>query len=481
MAKNFLTKNKEKKWIKNFGNQVSVLIIYALIKGMKDINQVYGLPNSLDYKYIAGEEFRTVDYLQKLNSIVRKDIKKWVKLIVNKLSLIVDEFETFCQEKKEYKTNLELYNGYKDFFKRFSHFLGVCDMPVFIEEAMAEEILKRLNKHKVKNIDRHFQILTTYLQNSYVNQEEEEILKIAVRVNRKKNLFLNNFKEFKKTVLYQEILNHCSKYSWIGFRLLLGKERTQGYFLKRIKENMSTAQKRLNEILARQKQNKELFEKTTSKLKLDKNLLQCSQLLMWIRDKRYVGITRGAFYKKDIFEKIAQAMEISNEDVVYLLPQEIRGALLKKKKIDKRLIKQRKKGYVFIVEDGRISKLITGKKLISLKKEKIKRVNELKGRGANPGYVTGIVRVVIHDRDLLKFKTNEILVTNMTTPDYVIAMKKAVAVVTDLGGITCHAAILSRELNIPCIIGTQIATRVLKTGDRIEVDANAGIVRILKK
>ena len=66
------------------------------------------------------------------------------------------------------------------------------------------------------------------------------------------------------------------------------------------------------------------------------------------------------------------------------------------------------------------------------------------------------------------------------TPDFVPAMRKARAVVTDRGGITSHAAIISRELNIPCVVGTGIATELFKDGDRIEVDAVKGIARKLK-
>ena len=65
----------------------------------------------------------------------------------------------------------------------------------------------------------------------------------------------------------------------------------------------------------------------------------------------------------------------------------------------------------------------------------------------------------------------------MTDPRYVPAMKKAAAIVTDEGGITCHAAIVSRELKKPCIIGTKIATKVLKDGDEVEVDAEKGVVK----
>ena len=71
--------------------------------------------------------------------------------------------------------------------------------------------------------------------------------------------------------------------------------------------------------------------------------------------------------------------------------------------------------------------------------------------------------------------------TGMTRPEFVPLMKRASAIVTDEGGITCHAAIVSRELNIPCIIGTKIVTKVLKDGDEVEVDADNGVVKIIKK
>jgi hypothetical protein len=69
----------------------------------------------------------------------------------------------------------------------------------------------------------------------------------------------------------------------------------------------------------------------------------------------------------------------------------------------------------------------------------------------------------------------------MTRPEFVPLMKKAGAIITNEGGITCHAAIIARELKKPCIIGTKIATQVLKDGDFVEVDADAGVVRILEQ
>jgi len=86
----------------------------------------------------------------------------------------------------------------------------------------------------------------------------------------------------------------------------------------------------------------------------------------------------------------------------------------------------------------------------------------------------------LSENDFNKFKSGDILVTSMTRPEFVTLMKMAKAVITDEGGITCHAAIVSRELGLPCIIGTEMATRLLKDGDIVEVDADKGIVKLVK-
>jgi len=104
-------------------------------------------------------------------------------------------------------------------------------------------------------------------------------------------------------------------------------------------------------------------------------------------------------------------------------------------------------------------------------------VIEIRGTVAYKGIISGRVRIVRTNADLQKIQTGDIFVSAMTTPDHVSGITKAAALVTDEGGIMCHAAIIARELKIPCIIGTKIATQVLKDGDMIEVDAENGIVR----
>ena len=87
--------------------------------------------------------------------------------------------------------------------------------------------------------------------------------------------------------------------------------------------------------------------------------------------------------------------------------------------------------------------------------------------------------VIDPKRDGSSFQVGEILVTGMTRPEFLPVMKKALAFITDAGGILSHAAIVARELKKPCIIGTHIATRLLKNGDLVEVDANNGVIKKL--
>lgn len=100
----------------------------------------------------------------------------------------------------------------------------------------------------------------------------------------------------------------------------------------------------------------------------------------------------------------------------------------------------------------------------------------LSGLGASPGIVSGPVRVLGSIEDGPKLQAGEILVANMTTPDWVPTLRRAAALVTDGGGMTCHAAIVSRELRIPCVVGTRRATQLLRDGELITVDGQRGQV-----
>ena len=104
----------------------------------------------------------------------------------------------------------------------------------------------------------------------------------------------------------------------------------------------------------------------------------------------------------------------------------------------------------------------------------------LKGTIANKGNVRGIVRIIKSDKDFDKFNEGDILVAELTNPSFTVIIIKAAAIITDKGWITSHPAIISREFNIPCIVGVENATKILKDGYKVEVDANRGIVKIIK-
>ena len=100
----------------------------------------------------------------------------------------------------------------------------------------------------------------------------------------------------------------------------------------------------------------------------------------------------------------------------------------------------------------------------------------VRGLGASPGIATGNVKIVLDIDELDKIEEGDVMVTTMTTPDMVPAMRRASGIVTDEGGVTCHASIISRELGIPCVVGTGDATKTLKENTGVTLDGKKGLV-----
>ena len=108
-------------------------------------------------------------------------------------------------------------------------------------------------------------------------------------------------------------------------------------------------------------------------------------------------------------------------------------------------------------------------------------MNTLKGIAASYGIARGRVKVIHNPEDRGKLKAGEILVTTFTSPLLTPALLKASAIVTDTGGKTCHGAIIARELGIPCVVGTEKATKVLRDGMEIIVDGEKGVIYYERK
>ncbi|MBU2229605.1 hypothetical protein KJ810_04315 [Patescibacteria group bacterium] len=155
----------------------------------------------------------------------------------------------------------------------------------------------------------------------------------------------------------------------------------------------------------------------------------------------------------------------------------------KGKAVDFNEIKKRAKGYVLcnfgLFVNSNYQKVFVANNYF-FKEEKVSGSSLTGNVAFGAIIVRGKVRLLFSLDQIHTFKKNEIMVTPMTVPDFLPAMKKATAIVTDEGGITCHAAIVARELKKPCVIGTKIATKVFKDGDLIEVDATKGIVKKIK-
>jgi phosphoenolpyruvate synthase/pyruvate phosphate dikinase len=142
--------------------------------------------------------------------------------------------------------------------------------------------------------------------------------------------------------------------------------------------------------------------------------------------------------------------------------------------------------YLSLVTTRNKRQLLTGKKARdyvkkNVVKERVSKGQQMNGQIASPGLIKGEVRVINQVKDLSEMVDGAVLVSVSTNPDLMPAIKKSAAIITEMGGMTCHAAIVSRELNKPCVIGVRNATKILKKGDIVEVDAYHGIVRRLKE
>ena len=299
-----------------------------------------------------------------------------------------------------------------------------------------------------------------------------------------------NFSEdpsFKK-----EADTYLKKYDWLTtFMLTPLLPMSYEKLVERVKqaqrenfiENFSSQKK------AAQK-NSEIAQKVFELVKDDQELVSD------IEDARELGYVLTAGIEEayissarhlPFLELVAKRISIPFQDIKYLLSSEIYSALTGQKSIDLKDIEERKKGFVMMmlheqqyVKFGEEAHTIS--QWVDRELNKVdSSLRELKGTVACKGHAKGKVRIAFEPSQAHLIKEGEILVCPMTNPDYVPAMRRSSAIVTDEGGLLSHASIMSREFNKPCIIGTKIATQVLKDGMLVEVDAERGVVRILEK
>ena len=215
-----------------------------------------------------------------------------------------------------------------------------------------------------------------------------------------------------------------------------------------------------------------------------RNIAELAQFLMHMRDLRKDPLAQIQALLAELSVVMLTRANIDPKYAPYVLIYEYMKGVEYLESI-KGEIEQRKNGCMYIAHPDFTCETElcdfenAVAELTEFLESKVEKNETLTGQIACKGNVKGTVRVIVDPTDDKGFQQGDILVTSMTRPEFVPIMKMAGAVITNEGGITCHAAIISRELKIPCIIGTKVATQVLKDGDMVEVDANHGIIKIL--
>lgn len=381
-------------------------------------------------------------------------------------------------------TDIELLKAYTEFDELYLRWWGYGQVAELVSYG-GEDLLKdKLTPHQIKN---YFGILATPTQKSYAHTEEEAILNI-VKIAQEQGI---DHAEVKSC-----IKKHAEAYYWMHnnyydticldeahFTSVVEKYLTEKPDITALQESNT---KRLTEI---KKQKKQII----TELHLDTT----TEKLIWLLDEfcsfqdyRKALNMQADAYLDNLCKEVCRRKKIKYAILRSAIPQQIRRILLGTESLKEIIdeVKQQGEHCVMIMhEDSPECEIYFSSEAAAKEREILgeevhfKEVVELEGQCACVGRVTGTVRRLLNPRDVSEMQKGEILVTTMTTPDFVPALKKAAAIITDEGGITCHAAIVSRELGVPCIIATKNATKVLNTGDIVEVKANHGLVHIIER
>lgn len=383
---------------------------------------------------------------------------------LSKLTAVLTEYENkYISLLSKYKENPNEY--IRHLFSLSSEVYSLWLWVTFL----AEEIAKILIKRKIVDSESdlieksHNSSLKTWLEKQ--NIEVFELSKL-VRFKGMDSIslsLLNTDLELKN-----RFDSHVKEFSWFGTHHWIG----EGYTLESCIDQVNALLKLPG---------KDFITKENTKVSEMINLVQTG--IYW--RTHCAEITAKVVYEsRGIISDLGLPLRIPYNDLVYLTDSEFLS-LNKNSNVEeiKNIISERKKGYGLLVIDGQVQ-IITGDPLQNLLSKMLNRnqnkVTEFKGSIASKSPLTrGLVKIIISPEDFYKFKDNDILVVPETTPDYVLLMKKSSAIITDAGGVTSHAAIVARELKKPCIIGTKIATQVLKDGDFVEIDTDKGLVRII--
>lgn len=322
--------------------------------------------------------------------------------------------------------------------------------------------------------DEEINLLTAPERPTFIQQE----LLDRVKIIKKKKRGLN---------IYRDLEKHTQKYFWFKNNWAYVHNLTVEDFVKDVDDSIKdwdNTKERAEDVIVYLKniktRKKALIKKKFIPKEAQNIFYLFTRITDWRDERKKMATCIPNSYLYKILHRLARENNITEEQAGQLIFFEVNGWKLFKKIINNS--NRRVSEWVYYCRKNGDCQSFYGSVAKEIFNTLVKTLDKgvLHGMVANKGAVVGRVRIVETKNDFNKMKKGDILVATMTRPEYVPIMRLAGGIVTNEGGVTCHAAIVSRELNTPCIIGTQIATEALKDGDMVEVDANNGVVKIIK-
>ena len=367
-------------------------------------------------------------------------------------------------------SNEKIAELYDDFYRRyvdeFKYFMVLGDaVSMHADRYLAPEFKKVLGKGFA---DAFPKLLTPHYF-SFIKEEGIARAKL-----------IKAFRKARK-LDHKAIERHAKRFFYIHNNYAKGIRLTAADFAKMVREDA-----RMGVEPAKDRREKFLTEKARliKKYKLSawhKTLLYIMDEFFEFQDTRKKYVLISNYYQFQFLREAERRGGIPFDSLCYSVYPEFRKALAGT--LDKKVLDARREGCVGIhTKDG--FEVVSGepaRSAFAFFQKESGDVKEIKGMTASPGVVRGRVKKILKIHDMTKMMKGDILVSSMTRPEMVPVMKLAAAIVTDEGGVTSHAAIVSREMEIPCIIGAKIATQVLRDGDLVEVDADKGVIKILNE
>ena len=367
-------------------------------------------------------------------------------------------------------SNDALGKGLKEYFNAMARQDAFIFLPLFVESDLSEKIASGLSKRFGPKADSLYEVAVTQIKDSLLVEEKRSLLKLAV--------LLSEGKEFKK-----HLNQHLEHFSSMANQLYTMEFYDENHYLTSARELAAKDPAKQLDALEKERQDvRSKFEALLEDVADDDVLsayLQTAQEAIFFRNFRGEKLYQSSYYARPLLLEIARRIGLTEKNVVFLTAFEMIDLLRSRKKADPALVADRREGFALLtgVSGGNV---VQGTDLAYLQaciRLDQAMPDQIRGQKGFAGKATGKVFRVMTLDDLKCVPQGCILVSPSTTPAYVPALLKVAGIVTDEGGILCHAALISREMKLPSVIGTKNASRVLKDGDLVEVDADAGTVR----